>query len=142
MTERPVLTPELREGRRALDGVPDVELTGAIAWEPRACRWVLPLRLRADVPADSAIPEWTRWYAHLESTYPFGNIDVLPSKVEGLDKTYPHQRLNEDGSDGLPWRDGRLCLQTWLASLGERGREEEPVTPGGRLAWHVQRARE
>jgi hypothetical protein len=130
MNERPPLTPALREGRRALDGVPDIELDGDLTWDPLVRMWILPLRLRSEVPHGSTLPEWTRWYVHLHPRYPFGDIGVLPSKVDGIEETHPHQRLNRRGSDERPWRKGSLCLQTWRASLGRGGTRPTSSAPG------------
>jgi hypothetical protein len=141
VNDAPEPTADLLLGRRALDGVPDVELLGDLAWDPQEQSWVLPLRLLADTQG-SPIPEVTEWYVLIDPAYPFGDIDFLPSKRGGLDTTYPHQRLNREGPPSRPWRDGRLCLQTGLAALGLRAQPEEPFEPGRRLAWHVQRARE
>lgn len=141
MKGAPALTDELRVGRRALDGVPGVELLAEVSWAPEEECWILPLRLRADTSGRS-IPEWTEWYVLIDEHYPWGRIDIQPSKKESVEDTYPHQRLNRPGPVARPWREGRLCLQTGLASLGLRARAEEPRSAEARLAWHVASARE
>ncbi|MCY1074220.1 HesA/MoeB/ThiF family protein [Archangium lansingense] len=141
MRGAPALTDELRVGRRALDGVAGVELLAEVLWAPQEQCWVLPLRLRADT-SGSSIPEWTDWYVLIDEHYPWGRIDILPSKKGSIEDTHPHQRLNRPGSAARPWREGRLCLQTGLASLGLRARPEEPRSAETRLSWHVASARE
>ncbi|PTL75401.1 ThiF family adenylyltransferase [Vitiosangium sp. GDMCC 1.1324] len=135
------MTDELRVGRRALDGVPGVELLAEVSWEPEEECWVLPLRLRADT-SGSSIPAWTEWYVLIDEHYPWGRIAIQPSKKGSVEDTYPHQRLNRPGPAARPWRAGRLCLQTGLASLGLRARAEEPRSAEARLSWHVASARE
>lgn len=141
MRDAPALTDELRVGRRALDGVAGVDLLAEVFWDPQEQCWVLPLRLHADT-SGSSIPEWTDWYVLIDEHYPWGRIDILPSKKGGIEDTYPHQSLNQPGPAARPWREGRLCLQTGLASLGLRARAEEPRSPEARLSWHVAGARE
>ncbi|WP_309896736.1 ThiF family adenylyltransferase [Archangium sp.] len=141
MRDDPALTDSLRVGRRALDGVAGVELLAEVSWDSEEQCWVLPLRLRADT-SGSSIPEWTDWYVLIDEHYPWGRIDFLPAKKGGLEDTHPHQSLNRPGSAARPWREGRLCLQTGLASLGLRARPEEPRSPEARLSWHVAGARE
>ncbi|CAM4526201.1 ThiF family adenylyltransferase [Myxococcus xanthus] len=141
VSEAPELTDALRMGRRALDGGADVDLLADIQWHPEAQCWVLPLRLRANTEG-STIPEWTPWHVLVDASYPLGDIDVHPSKQGGIEETRPHQNLNRRGPETRPWRDGKLCLQTGLAALGLRARDEEPLDAASRLGWHVARARE
>ncbi|HEX5750690.1 MAG TPA: ThiF family adenylyltransferase [Archangium sp.] len=118
-----------------------MELLAEVSWDQQEQCWVLPLRLRADT-SESCIPEWTDWYVLIDKNYPWGRIDIFPSKKGGIEDTHPHQRLNRPGPATRPWREGRLCLQTGLASLGLRTRAEEPRSAEARLSWHVAGTRE
>ncbi|HZN95897.1 MAG TPA: hypothetical protein VFB81_24450, partial [Myxococcales bacterium] len=126
-------------GRRALDGLPHVELLDDLSWHPEAECWVLHLALRANT-AGTSIPERTEWYVHVEDTYPWGDVELFPSKHNGITRTFPHQQLNAAGPAKLPWRKGKPCLKTELGTFGLRARPEETWEPAWRLLWHVQRA--
>lgn len=126
-------------GRRALDGLSYVELLDDLRWYPEAECWVLHLAVRANT-AGTSIPERTEWYAHIEDTYPWGDVTFFPSKHDGLAGTFPHQQQNAAGPTELPWRKGYLCLKTGLAAFGFRTRPEESWDPARKLLWHVQRA--
>ncbi len=65
-----------------------------------------------------------------------------PAKVGGLIQTFNHQNHNGFGSDDLPWRCGRLCVDTSLRSLGRRAYDVEPFDPESRLVWHVRRVQQ
>ena len=48
----------------------------------------------------------------------------------------------EHGPDELPWRCGRLCVDTSLRTLGRRSYDVEPFDPEAKLVWHVRRVQE
>src|SRR5262249_34540548 len=48
--------------------------------------------------------------------------------------------FNGEGHVEVPWRKGKLCLDTDLAVLRRQCLDEEPRGAGARLAWHIRRA--
>src|SRR5205807_7960158 len=73
---------------------------------------------------------------------PAGSIALYPAKAGGIVSTFAHQTWNLEGNPGLPWRAGKLCLDTDVRALGGYGLDSEPwEEPAQRLAWHVRRAR-
>ena len=129
-------------GRRALESVPGVRMIGDFVWHDDRAIWVLHCRITADVESGGPVPRTTDWYLHVRGTYPYGQIVFYPAKVSGIALTFNHQNHNRAGPDELPWRCGRLCVDTTLRTLGRRSYDIEPFDPESRLAWHVQRVQE
>lgn len=99
--------------------------------------WTLHLAIAIDGLKN--IPERTEWYVILPRNYPYGEILIFPSKINGLTETYPHQAYNGPGVKDCPWTTGDPCLRTGLRSLGRRDYDDEPMSIELRLAWHVWR---
>lgn len=131
---------ELLAGRRALEGVSRFELLDDLSRHGNG--WVIHCRLHNDVAHGGDVPQTTDWYIQLPNSYPLGEVLFYPSKHGGLTRTFPHQSHNGEGDKGVPWRTGRLCLTTQLASLRQIGFDEEPFEPDTRLRWNVERALE
>lgn len=131
-TERPE---SLKKALRALEEMPfcvfleDLSLRGGT--------WTLHLAITIDTLEN--IPKWTEWYVVLPRNYPYGEIGIFPSKVNGITGTYPHQAYNGPGDQDCPWLTGNPCLRTSLRTLGRREYDEEPMSTEWRLAWHVRR---
>ena len=81
----------------------------------------------------------TDWYLHVRDIYPYGQVVFYPANVGGITLTFNHQNHNGAGPAELPWRCGRLCVDSSLRTLGRRSYDAEPFEPESRLAWHVQR---
>ena len=135
-------TEELLAGRRALDGVPCAEIIADWAWYADVGRWVLHLRISADVASDGDIPQQTEWFVHCGGEYPWGDVRFYPAKSGGLTSTYHHQIHNAAGGDGVPWRDGWLCLKRPAADALRVPTDalSEPTDADSRLAWYCRRA--
>lgn len=104
-------------------------------------KWTLKFRIaQASINPDSDIPEETDWYVRIDQTYPGGNIHIHPAKENGIEKTYPHQRLNTSGSDDTPWRTGNICVDRYEHALSRHGGFQEPFDGTERLRWHLHRA--
>ncbi len=129
-------------GRRALESVPGVRMLGDFAWHEDRALWALRCRITTDVESGGLIPRTTDWYIHIRDTYPFGQVIFYPAKVGGVSHTFNHQNHNGAGPNELPWRCGRLCVDTSLRTLGRRSYDVEPFDPESRLAWHVRRVQE
>ena len=111
-------------------------------WHEDRALWALQCRITADVEPGGLIPPTTDWYIHVRDTYPSGQVIFYPAKVGGVTHTFNHQNHNGTGPDELPWRCGRLCVDTSLRTLGRRSYDVEPFDPETRLAWHVRRVQE
>jgi ThiF family protein len=138
--DRPELPEKIREGRRAVDGVPGVILLGEPTWSEARNAWVQHCRLLVPVPPASAFPEATDWYVSIENAYPFGDIAFFPARVGGLAGTYWHQSHVGDGAG--PWTSGKLCLSSSEGYPSRGTLLREPYEPSSRLAWHFGKARE
>jgi len=131
----------LLAGRRAIDGLPGVDLLTDCEWYEPIEKWALRLRITIDeLDADNL--RRTEWYAVVDPSYPWGSVKFHPARVGGISSTYPHQNLNTPGNTALPWRDGDVCLITPLRQWGGGADAQEPFAPGIRLRWHVERLRE
>lgn len=141
MTEEGLLSAELLAARRALEGIQGIALLKDWTWHASSNRWVLYCRLSPDVLAGGPIPSSSDWYVLVDAAYPGGSIKLCPAKG-GLAETFPHQSYNGGGGDGVPWRDGDLCLNTDVHVLGRMAYDSEPYDVHTRLKWHIQRALE
>ena len=138
MDEHP--TESLLLGRRALEHLPFCKMFADLEWFPALGKWGLPCRLTVD--PRGLLPETTDWYIVVDADYPWGAIDCYPAKVGGIQRTFHHQSHNGEGDPSLPWRSGKVCVQTSLRTFGRREYDIEPMTAGDRLGWHVSRLRE
>lgn len=138
MTERDAPS-EIRRGRRALEGMSNVEMTGPLAFHEGEGCWYIPLRLTI---ADSTahVPSQTMWFALLEPEYPSGRVHLLPARVGGLVANFRHMENNLDGSG--EWRLGSPCLDRPGRWLGSRDLVFQPTSADELLRWHVERALE
>jgi ThiF family len=137
---QPKLTPELRAGRRALEGVEGFRLLRDWEWNGNVGRWVLHCRLSFPLPMDAPIPAATNWHVLAECAYPWGTIKVHPAREGGITKTFPHQSYNAISHQALPWRDGDICLDSSVHVLGRHGFDPEPYDAELRLHWRITRA--
>lgn len=126
--------------RRALEGMAGVSLLTDWSWNMVVHRWVLHLQLTAEVLMGGSISRETEWYILADPIYPWGDIDVHPAKIRGIELTFPHQGYNGWGDPKTSWRQGKVCLSTGVRSLGRYGYDTEPLDAPNRLRWHVQRA--
>ena len=129
---------------QALAEITDVDeleiLDGPTQYEEDS-EWTLKIRIApASIDQDSAFPKETDWYVRIDQTYPGGDIRIYPAQENGLEKTYPHQRLNTSGSDDTPWRAGNICVDRYEHALSRHGGFQEPFDGTERLRWHLLRA--
>lgn len=136
----PLLSSELRVGRRALEGMAGVELLQDWTWNATDNRWILHVRLSIDVSDQTSIPATTDWWIIAEPTYPLGKVKFYPAKDKGIQQTFPHQSYNGLGLVEHPWRSGSLCLDPTVRRLGPYGYDIEPLTAYERLRWCTARA--
>ena len=129
-------------GRSALESVRGIRMLGDFVWHEDRAFWALHCRIAADVESGGLIPRTTDWYIHVRDTHPFGQVIFYPAKVGGVAHTFNHQNHNGAGPDELPWRCGRLCVDTSLRTLGRRSYDVEPFDPESRLVWNVRRVQE
>ncbi len=135
-----ILSYELRAARRALEGIPGVQLLEDWVWNARAGAWLLKLRLSAGLQQDAMIPAESDWFVLAASSYPRGMVKVLPANVGGIAHTFQHQAYNGIAGADVPWRSGALCLDTTVRVLHRHAYDTEPRTANERLRWHVDRA--
>ena len=132
----------LRAGRRALDGVREFSLLDDWEWVPETGSWWLHGRIQLELPANPFIPNASKWYVKVSPAYPFGVVAFYPASNGGLKHTLPHQNYNGNDPGDCRWRQGRLCVDTGIGSLGRQSYDTEPFDPHTRLAWHVERLTE
>lgn len=131
---------ELRQGRRALDGIPACAILNDLAWDPKQRVWTVQLRLRPGHAPTDHVPASTDWFLHLASDYPASGVHLYPAKDGGLAATFHHQDPNTTGAMDSGWRDGKICTDTGVRALGRHGYDEEPRNADDRARWHVLRA--
>ena len=122
--------------------MPGIALVEDFLWNEDLEIWALHCRITVDVESECLIPSTTDWYLHAGDAYPYGPIVFYPAKIGGITLTFNHQNHNSAGPAELPWRRGRLCVDTSLHTLGRGSYDVEPFDADSRLAWHVGRAQE
>ena len=135
-------TEEIRAGRRALDGIPEVEILDDWLWFEKEKVWGLHIALRPKLTPTEFIPALTPWYLVVTDRYPQGHVKLYPAKQGGITATFQHQNLNNDGQETVLWRTGDLCLATNFKQLGHQGYDFEPRISHERIRWNVERALE
>lgn len=130
----------LLRARRALDDLPFYELVSDWVWNAIVKKWVLECQLK--VETRGLIQSETNWFILVDEDYPWGSIELHPSKVGGLAQTFPHQAHNAVGKAELPWREGNICAQTSMRTSGRLAYDLEPYSVEDRLLWRMMRAKE
>ncbi|MCX6064976.1 MAG: ThiF family adenylyltransferase [Chloroflexi bacterium] len=86
-------------------------------------------------------PQKSNWFLVFDPSYPFGLVEVYPAKKHGIGSTFHHQSINDLGSEGFPWRMGKLCLDTPIHNLGSVAGNTEPIGDADeRMKWYVVRS--
>ncbi|OYD89121.1 hypothetical protein CDG77_19950 [Nostoc sp. 'Peltigera membranacea cyanobiont' 213] len=140
MSDKRIPPTELLAARRTLEGISCVELLYDWTWSDQLAKWTLYCRININSPPSPFIPQSTDWYVLVSPEYPWGDIGFYPAKKNGLIHTFPHQNFNSFGDNKVPWRKGKLCLDTSVHALGRQGYHSEPYDPYWRLEWHFRRA--
>lgn len=132
-------SPQLREARRALDGLPGYKQIEDLVWEPNRKKWVLKCRLTCK--GSALVPVETDWYIFIDDEYPWGEVKFNPSKSNSISVTFPHMSfIGMGGETKDPWHGGELCLDTTVYVLERRDVNDESYDPRLRLLWHLKRA--
>jgi hypothetical protein len=118
-------TPQLRAGRRALEGLMGVTVLKDWLWSEDDEAWVLFCRLSPELTPTEYVPATTDWYVHVSESYPWGSLSFYPAKENGLAVTFFHQNYNRIGPEHLSRRTGKVCLDTPLTGcLGGMGQNK------------------
>jgi molybdopterin/thiamine biosynthesis adenylyltransferase len=129
----------LLKGRRAIEFIEGVNLIDDLQWNESNNKWILHYSVFLDEINDTILPKKTEWYILIDDEYPRGNISFFPSKINSLTQTFPHQLYNGEGRKDYPWRNGLVCLDTNVRSLGHLVANDEPFEENVRLSWYVER---
>ncbi len=140
MTRQP--SNELRLGRRAIEGLDGVNLLKDLFTIDGQLPWVLSCQLTHSAPPSEFVPQTTEWFVLIDPDYPFGSIEFHPSKENSIERTFPHQAYNDAGSPKLPWRAGKICLNTPFHALDRDAWDEAPRNAESRLLWYFERSLE
>lgn len=129
-------------GIRALAGVPRCEIAEApvsIIKDKRR-KWLLKIRLLTE-KMSVFIPAATTWCVIIDSAYPLGPIDIYPDKKDGIHATFPHQLRNGEGESDVPWREGKICVESPIRNLSPLWLNPDPIGDADmRLRWYIERA--
>lgn len=131
---------ELRLARRSLEKLDKVELFEDWRWQEPQKMWRLDLKLSPKVHPSEFVPEVTNWCILVSQNYPWGEINFFPFKNNSLTATFQHQNYNGESGQEKDWRNGKICLDTPVRSLGRCFSNDEPFSSEDRLCWHVERA--
>lgn len=125
-------------GRRPLDGIPEIKLLADWTWDKVNKKWYLHCNIDIQ-KASIYVQETTNWYIVVDSSYPKGEIKFYPDVNNSIEVTFPHQSCNREINKNGLWRNGGLCLENNITSLGKLF-NTEPYAPHERLSWHARRA--
>jgi hypothetical protein len=132
---------EIVQAVDALDQLDAVTIREELQQQDDGTQWILKVQLRlSDPPESSHVPRESDWYVLIENTYPWGSIQIHPSKENSITATFPHQRQNKSGGEDDPWRSGNICVSQYGHILGRSGAIAEPRSPEERLRWHLERS--
>lgn len=131
----------VREACRLLEGQAGVTVIGELQWFEHLRAWALPVRLQVEAPTSSDVPSSTDWYIVIDERFPFGKVELFPSRVGGLPGTRPHQNRNVTGDTALPWTEGDICIKAPTFVHGRHGDNPDPFGEVHRLRWYIERAR-
>lgn len=124
----------------ALRGAKELKVLGSPSWFGADNCWAFPAEIEARVSSPH-IPPSSRWFITLSNRYPSGEVRFFPAKEGGIACTFPHQALNLPGPVSIPWRKGKLCLESQVRSLGGYGFTEEPHGDAElRMLWYAERS--
>lgn len=102
--------------------------------------WSIAVAITSSI-ASEFIPTTTLWFILFSDGFPFGRLAFMPAKQGGIVCTFPHQEANSEGTLSCPWREGKICLDMPIQSLGIVGGAIEPLgDPERRIVWHAERA--
>lgn len=101
--------------------------------------WTVPFSIIIE-ETNSFIPKKTFWYCLVDDSYPLGDIDVYPSRENGVEATFPHQNLNLIGNPAYPWRAGKLCLDGPFSKKIGSSSSDPYGNSEDRLRWHLFRS--
>lgn len=130
---------ELEVARQSLEGLDGLDVLREFEWNARAAAWVLLCRLTITPIAEGRVPTRTDWFIVVPPGYPSSKIRIHPAKNRGLIETFHHQDANRPGAEDIPWRTGKICVDTGVHVLG-RGFDWEPFDAHARLRWRMERA--
>jgi hypothetical protein len=133
----PEVPDQLNVARRAIDDLPALSLVQDLSFSRELNRWILCVAVTLNTATED-VPARTLWWIHIDPRYPWGTIEVYPSKMEGISATFHHQDLNLEG-DSEPWRTGDICVRVPLFAVGRRQFDEDPVGRQDRLRWYFER---
>ncbi len=132
----------LRNAR--VDGIQLVGELFRIDHEFAKDKWVFEVRLELKLKTEEQVtpfPQYSNWFVVVDSAYPFGEVEIFPSKVDGIRETYPHQTINLEGFVDLPWRTGKLCLDQPIQNLGLIAGNDDPFSNSEeRIKWYLKRS--
>lgn len=127
-----------------ISGIEGVQLFGDPFYIDAQGKWAFEVRLDlGSIKTDYAFafPHFTNWHIVVDPAYPLGSVDVYPSKADSITVTFPHQNINDDGPEELPWRMGKLCLDMPIHGLGFVAGYTDPIgNCEERLKWYLARS--
>ncbi len=129
-------------GLKSLYSLAGVEVLDNYIWHEESKRWVLNCKLTVESCDASIVPDETVWYVKVDDGYPLGRIDFYPAKKNGIQTTFHHQLYNRLGDESVPWREGNICVRSYLRKFGRSTYDIEPIESHLRLRWNAERAKE
>jgi hypothetical protein len=133
--------PAVQSGLRAARSIDGLEILDDLRYFEAIKKWAVRFIIDIFSISNPYIPRRSEWFLVIDPFYPLGSINIYPSKKNSVAVTFNHQDLNQYGSDDLPWRTGKLCLDEQIQRFGLIAGGTEPIgNREGRLKWHMARS--
>jgi len=130
----------LYKAQMSLETLEGFTFAETFTWNEQEKKWAIKFQVSLPELDEDSPLRYTDWYLTVDEVYPLGRIDIYPAKDHGITGTYPHQSYNYDGKPDVPWRTGKICVNTQAKVIGRHGYDVEPFNKEERLLWHCQRA--
>lgn len=133
--ERCQILEKLKQARRALDSLSQVDILDDWKFDNKLKVWFLHLGIQVNFET-ILFPKLSQWYVVVEDKYPKGEIKIYPDVENSIKVTLYHQSNNSSVEKNGLWRKGALCLEINTISTFQ----SEPFSVDERLLYHVKRA--
>ena len=130
------LTTALLDGIRSIRSAPSCAIVDKIQYVKDKCSWAIPISISSRQES-KFMPRESFWHMVVSKNYPYGSVDVHPSKKGGIESTFHHQEFNTNSK--YAFRTGKICLTSPRANSFITDQLDPVGNSEKRLKWYVIR---